>query len=68
MRGCYRWWIGALLFASTVINYLDRQTLSVLGPYLKVEFRWSNENFGHVLGLPPEAPEVDRLSRATVMM
>ena len=30
-----RWWIGGLLFASTVINYLDRQTLSILAPYLK---------------------------------
>ena len=30
-----RWWIGALLFASTVINYIDRQTLNVLAPYLK---------------------------------
>ena len=29
-----RWWIGGLLFASTVINYLDRQTLSVLAPFL----------------------------------
>jgi hypothetical protein len=29
-----RWWIGALLFASTVINYIDRQTLSLLAPYL----------------------------------
>ena len=27
-----RWWIGGLLFASTVINYIDRQTLSVLAP------------------------------------
>lgn len=26
--------------------------------------RWSNENFGHVLGLEPDDPEVDRLSRA----
>jgi hypothetical protein len=25
-----RWWIGALLFASTVINKADRQTLSLL--------------------------------------
>ena len=25
-----RWWIGGLLFASTVINYIDRQTLNVL--------------------------------------
>jgi ACS family hexuronate transporter-like MFS transporter len=40
-----RWWIGSLLLASTVINYLDRQTLSVLAPYLKVEYRWSNSDF-----------------------
>ena len=26
-----RWYIGGLLFLSTVINYIDRQTLSVLG-------------------------------------
>jgi ACS family hexuronate transporter-like MFS transporter len=40
-----RWWIGGLLFASTVINYIDRQTLSVLAPYLKTEFSWSNSDF-----------------------
>jgi ACS family hexuronate transporter-like MFS transporter len=34
-----------LLFASTVINYLDRQTFSVLGPHLKEEFHWSNQDF-----------------------
>ncbi|MBE3072748.1 MAG: MFS transporter [Acidobacteria bacterium] len=45
----YRWWIGGLLFASTVINYLDRQTLSVLGPYLKTDFRWSNQDFALVV-------------------
>ena len=27
-----RWYIGGLLFLSTVINYIDRQTLSVLAP------------------------------------
>jgi ACS family hexuronate transporter-like MFS transporter len=40
-----RWWIGALLFASTVINYIDRQTLSVLAPYLMEEYRWTNTDF-----------------------
>ena len=34
-----RWYIGGLLFLSTVINYIDRQTLSVLAPYLKTEYR-----------------------------
>ncbi len=49
MGGRYRWWIGGLLFASTVINYLDRQTLSVLGPHLKDEFRWNNQDFALVV-------------------
>jgi ACS family hexuronate transporter-like MFS transporter len=40
-----RWWIASLLFASTTINYIDRQTLSVLAPYLKREFTWSNSDF-----------------------
>src|ERR1041384_5303602 len=44
-----RWWIGGLLFASTVINYIDRQTLSVLGPYLKIEYRWNNEQFALII-------------------
>src|SRR5690349_7403246 len=44
-----RWWIGGLLFASTVINYLDRQTLSVLGPYLKRDYGWTNEDFALVV-------------------
>jgi len=49
VRGRYRWWIGALLLFSTVINYLDRQTLSVLGPHLKQEFSWTNESFALVI-------------------
>ena len=44
-----RWWIGGLLFASTVINYIDRQTLSVLAPYLKRDYGWSNEDFALVV-------------------
>jgi ACS family hexuronate transporter-like MFS transporter len=44
-----RWWIGGLLFASTVINYIDRQTLSVLAPYLKTDYRWSNEDFALIV-------------------
>jgi len=40
-----RWWIAAVLFASTVINYLDRQTLAVLSPYLKLQYSWSNTDY-----------------------
>jgi ACS family hexuronate transporter-like MFS transporter len=44
-----RWWIAGLLFASTVINYIDRQTLSVLAPYLKSDFGWSNADFALIV-------------------
>jgi MFS transporter, ACS family, hexuronate transporter len=43
--GRLRWYIGGLLFLSTVINYIDRQTLSVLAPYIKTEYHWTNADF-----------------------
>jgi MFS transporter, ACS family, hexuronate transporter len=43
-----RWWIGGLLFASTVINYIDRQTLSVLAPYLKQDYHWTNTDYANI--------------------
>jgi len=44
-----RWYIGGLLFLSTVINYVDRQTLSVLAPYLKSEYTWTNTDFALIV-------------------
>jgi len=44
-----RWWIGGLLFLSTVVNYIDRQTLSVLAPFLKRDYHWSNADFAWVV-------------------
>ena len=44
-----RWWIGALLFASTIINYIDRQTLSLLAPYLKIEYHWTNSDYASIV-------------------
>lgn len=38
-----------MLFASTVINYIDRQTLSVLAPYLKTGYGWSNQDFATIV-------------------
>ena len=43
-----RWWIGGLLFASTVINYIDRQTLSILAPFLKRDLHWSNLDYANL--------------------
>ena len=41
----FRWYIAFLLFLSTVINYIDRQTLNILAPQLKTEFGWTNADF-----------------------
>ncbi len=44
-----RWWIGGLLFFSTVINYVDRQTLAVLAPFLKEDYQWTNEDYALIV-------------------
>src|SRR5215831_10077477 len=44
-----RWWIGGLLLASTIINYIDRQTLSVLAPYLKQNYHWTNTDYANIV-------------------
>src|SRR5437867_4673110 len=43
-----RWWICGILFASTVINYIDRQTLSILAPYLKHDYHWTNVDYANI--------------------
>ncbi len=44
-----RWWIAGLLFLATVINYVDRQTLSVLAPVLRDEFGMSNTDYSRIV-------------------
>jgi len=44
-----RWWIGGMLLASTIINYIDRQTLSLLAPFLKVEYHWTNTDYANIV-------------------
>jgi ACS family hexuronate transporter-like MFS transporter len=44
-----RWWIGGLLFASTVINYIDRQTLALLAPFLKDAYHWTHADYANLL-------------------
>ncbi len=44
-----RWWIGGALFASTAINYIDRQTLSLLAPYLKKDYHWTNTDYANIV-------------------
>lgn len=44
-----RWVMIGFAFLATVINYLDRQTLSVVAPALREEFGMSNEAYGYVI-------------------
>lgn len=44
-----RWMMIAFAFLATVINYLDRQALSVVAPVLREEFHMTNEAYGYVL-------------------
>lgn len=43
-----RWWIIALVFAATAINYVDRQCLSLLAPLITRELNISNQEYGYI--------------------
>lgn len=44
-----RWVMISLGFAATLINYLDRQTLSIAAPILKAKFGMSEEVYGLIV-------------------
>ncbi|HET7841373.1 MAG TPA: MFS transporter [Terriglobia bacterium] len=44
-----RWWIVSALFLSTAINYVDRQTLSVLSPVIIKEFNFTHEDYSNIV-------------------
>ena len=47
--GRMRWWIVGLLFVITVINYVDRQSLSLLAPDIQRYLRIDDRVYGHVV-------------------
>ena len=44
-----RWWIIGLIFLATLINYVDRLTLSVLAPVITQDLGLSNTEFGGIV-------------------
>src|SRR5258706_11003620 len=48
LRGL-RWWIISLVFLATLINYIDRLTISVLAPVITRDLGLSNTEFGGIL-------------------
>lgn len=47
--GVYRWIICALLFFATTVNYIDRQTISVLAPDLQKALHWNEVDYGNII-------------------
>ncbi len=45
----YRWRILALLFFATTINYIDRQVIGILAPYISEELGWSEVDYGYIV-------------------
>jgi MFS transporter, ACS family, hexuronate transporter len=43
-----RWWICGLLFFATTINYVDRNSLSVLKTLLERDLGWSEADYGWI--------------------
>jgi MFS transporter, ACS family, hexuronate transporter len=45
-----RWWIVWTLLCSTAINYINRQTLSVLAPLISKQFHLSHSELSNIFG------------------
>jgi ACS family hexuronate transporter-like MFS transporter len=48
LRGL-RWWIVGLIFLATLVNYIDRLTISVLAPVITRDLGLTNTEFGGIL-------------------
>jgi ACS family hexuronate transporter-like MFS transporter len=48
LRGL-RWWIIGLIFLATLINYIDRLTISVLAPVITRDLGLTNTEFGGII-------------------
>lgn len=44
-----RWYLLGFAFLATVINYIDRQALSVIAPLLLVQFQISASSYSHII-------------------
>lgn len=43
------WTIVALLFFSTTINYIDRQVIGLLKPYIQQDLHWNEAEYGYIV-------------------
>jgi MFS transporter, ACS family, hexuronate transporter len=47
--GNFRWSILVLLFFATTINYIDRQVIGILKPYIAGDLGWSESDYGYIV-------------------
>jgi ACS family hexuronate transporter-like MFS transporter len=47
--GNYRWKMVALLFFATTINYIDRQVIGILKPFIAKDLGWSETDYGFII-------------------
>jgi ACS family hexuronate transporter-like MFS transporter len=47
--GRFRWAICALLFFAALVNYMDRQVLGLLKPFLSQKFEFGEEAYGNIV-------------------
>ena len=48
-KGRLRWSIVALLFFATTINYIDRQVIGILKPFIASDLKWSESDYGYIV-------------------
>ena len=46
-----RWWIVVLVFLAAVLNYVDRQTLSVLAPTIQADLGLDDRDYANILNI-----------------
>ena len=47
--GNYRWRILVLIFFATTINYIDRQVIGMLKPYIAGDLGWTEAGYGYIV-------------------
>ena len=47
----FRWWIIALVFLAAVLNYVDRQTLSILAPTIQSDLGMDERDYANIINI-----------------
>ncbi|MCB1589952.1 MAG: MFS transporter [Xanthomonadales bacterium] len=65
--GRYRWRVCAMLLLATTINYIDRQVLGVLAPFLQTEIGWNEIEYGYIVTAFQAAYAIGLLSAGAII-